>query len=133
MPANIPPTRHNQAMWEVAPEARQPRTSIPELYSKELCEFMLVATNLDHNTRIGSTRLSKELNKFTEELLPIFIGSDDESHSFPLADWAFGNWDEAPRMAGESNTSHDLGNQQYFQMMDEWEAEKMAKSIPNDI
>jgi serine/threonine protein kinase len=133
MPANMPPTRHNQAMWEVAPEARQPRTSIPELYSKELCEFMLVATNLDHNTRIGSTRLSKELNKFTEELLPKFSGSDDESHSFPLADWAFGSWDEAPRMAGESNTSYDLGNQQYFQMMDEWEAEKMAKIISNDI
>jgi len=131
MPDSIPNTKHNRRIWDVTPEARQPKTTIPEPYSEELCEFMLVATNLDHNTRIDSSRLSKELNKFATKYLPSFAGPNDESHDWPLADWAFGSDGESCRASrrvldeSRAATPTDLGNQQYFQMFEDWEADKM--------
>lgn len=130
LPIGLRDTRHNREMWDVTPEARQPKTTIPEPYTKPLCEFMLIAMNPDHSTRITSARLSQELRRFADRVLPKFDGPDDESHEWPLADWACGNESDGCRRAidqGRLRTPSDLGNQQYFLMMDEWEAENEAE------
>lgn len=129
LPPGVTNTRHNQQVWDGRPEARQPKTHIPEPYTIKLVEFMHICLNPEHNTRIDANRLQKGLKQFADTCLPKFDGPDDESHDFPLAYWAFGKENDGRRQMvdqGRGSIPSELGTEQYFQMMDEWEAEKYA-------
>ena len=133
MPPGMQPTITNLELWEVSPEARRPRTDVPDFYDHDICDFMLKATNLNPMKRIDSSKLVTELDRHCNGSFLIFEGPGDMSHKSPLADWAlsdrFQGCTRDRRLTADSpgSTVQKEGEAQYIEVMNQWFAEKRAE------
>ena len=135
LPEDVERTVENQQRWNTKPEARQPLTKVPNAYSPELVEMMLMACEKDHNKRISSSRLltilmdkkNKSLGQWVSKWAP----------RWPLEKWALGiplTQADIPNLRGENiqSATYGDGNDQYFEVMREWCFEKGWKEPSPD-
>ena len=132
LPEDVEKTVENQQRWNTKPEARQPLTKVPDAYSPELVEMMLIACEKDHNKRISSSRLLTMLMDMKNKSLGQWVSM--WAPRWPLEKWALGsplNQADIPNLRGESATYGD-GNDQYFKAMREWCIERFLKEPSPD-
>ena len=135
LPEYVEKTVENEHRWYTTPEARQPLTEVPEAYSAELVEMMLMACEKDHNKRINSIRLLMMLTDLKNEMLSPGQGISNWGQLWPLEEWAL----ESPVDQGDPAVVSDLhgediqsatygdGTDQYFETMQEWFFERFWK------
>ena len=128
LPEDVEQTVENQARWNTKPEARQPLTNVPDAYSTELGEMMLMACEKDHNKRISSSRLLTMLmekkNKSSGQ------GFSKWGHRWSLEEWALGsrlNPSDIAVVEKIQSATYGDGNDQYFKAMREWCFERFWK------
>ena len=133
LPEDVEKTVENENRWCIKPEARQPLTEVPEIYSSALVEMMLMACEKDHNKRINSSRLLMMLtdlkNKYLQPEQGITWGQ-----LWPLEEWALGSPLEEDTVVGSDLHGENIqpatygdGNDQYFEAMREWCLERFYK------
>ena len=66
LPKGLGQTEENERRWYATPNARHPITEVPEPYSMELIEMMLIACEKDHNKRVDLSRLLTMLTGLTD-------------------------------------------------------------------
>jgi len=127
-PRDLAPTEANRERWHFDPWTRQPIFDTPEMYSDELIEMMFVALGRDHNTRVSSSRLVRELRAAMGRQYP--SNGDKIANPEPLAPWAFDH------MAGKESASikpnlvdKEAGKRQYFEMMDMFECPASSTTV----
>ena len=135
LPEDVEKTVQNEHRWYTTPEARQPLTEVPEAYSPELVEMMLMACEKDHNKRISSGRLLMVLTDIKNELLSPGQRMSELGQLWPLEEWALGSPLDQGKTAvvsdlrGEDIQSGTYGNgtDQYYETMREWCFERFCK------
>ncbi len=135
LPENVEKTVQNEHRWHTTPGARQPLTEVPESYSPELVEMMLMACEKDHNKRISSSRLLTMLTDLKNEYLSPGQGLSKWGQLWPLEEWALespleqGDTAVVSELRGKDNQSATYGNgtDQYFEAMREWCFERIWK------
>ena len=135
LPEDVEKTVQNEHRWYTRPEARQPLTEVPEPYSRELVEMMLMACEKDHNKRINSNRLLMMLTDMKNEYLSPGQGMSNWGQLWPLEEWAL----RSPLDRGDTAVVSDVhggdiqsatygnGADQYFETMQEWCFERFCK------
>ena len=135
LPEDVEKTVQKEHRWYTTPEARQPLTEVPENYSPELVEVMLMACERDHNKRISSSRLLMMLTGMKNEFLSPGQGMSNWGQLWPLEEWAL----ESPLDRGDTAVVSDVhggdilsatygdGTDQYFEAMREWCFERFCK------
>ena len=135
LPDDVEKTVQNEHRWYTAPEARQPLTEVPEAYSPELVEMMLMACEKDHNRRISSNRLLAMLTDTKNGFLSPGQRMSELGQFWPLEEWALGSLLDQGDTAvvsdlrGEDIQSGTYGNgtDQYYDTMQEWCFERFCK------
>ena len=140
LPEDVEKTLENQHLWDTKPEARQPLTKVPEPYSAELVQMMLMACEKHHNKRISSSRLLTMLTDMKNEYLSSEQGLSQWGQLWPLEEWALespvdqGDTAAGPDLRGKDiqSTSSGKGSDQYFKAMREWCFERFWKEPSPD-
>ena len=138
LPEDVEKTEENQHRWNINPEARQPLTKVPDAYSAELVETMLMACEKDHNKRISSSRLLTILKDKKNKTLEQWVSK--WAPRWPLEEWALGSRLNQADVAvvsdlgGENiqSATYGDGNDQYFKAMREWCMERFLNESSSD-
>ncbi|MCJ1460351.1 Serine/threonine-protein kinase Nek2 [Mycoblastus sanguinarius] len=117
LPEHIPATKRNCEIWESKPEARQPNRDVPDSYSRELVDLMLMALEMDHNKRKNARDLLAVLTKAVDEKFPPTYNLYEKIEYDPLADWAFDHLDQIYSPAAETE-AEGTGARQFFDMLE---------------
>ena len=121
LPEHIPDTKENWEDWYGKAIARLPRRDVPEPYSRDLIELMLMALEMDHNKRKSASFLLDLVRDYIDERYPPTYHLYEQF--VPLETWSFDmtNYADGAGEAAESGDDHQSGSTgaaQYFDMMD---------------
>ncbi|KAG8532201.1 uncharacterized protein KY384_003842 [Bacidia gigantensis] len=84
LPREFTPTKENEVAWEKKPEARYVRTDVPEMYSEELVNAMLMALNYSASRRPHASQVVKFAGEEFRE-----AKRNGRMKMAPLPEWAF--------------------------------------------